>query len=455
MTKNVILINPPAPKEFGNLTRDGRCQSEESTWSVTFPASTLASIAGHIRQAGFKIKFVDCIGENISIHQLLLIVKKFKPDYAVINTATPSIESDLKVVRLIKDINSSTIIGVYGTMPSDLPNEIKKMEPLVDYCLRGDPETPALLMVQGKRPPLEVWVEKNLDNLATPAYDLMSAYFFPLTGERWVFLMDGKGCPYRCVYCVEPKISGRHARYKSAERIVEDIDFIVNKLNIHLFMFWDELFTLNKKRCLDICRLMIEKGLNKKCRWMATTRVDRVDEELLVLMKQAGCWMLAFGLESGDQNVLDIVKKDITLAQSRKTVKMAKRIGFKTLGHFIVGLPGSSPRSEAKSISFAKELDLDFVQFYTCTAFPGSELYEIAQKNKWLVVKDWGDIEQGNVNLTYPSFSAAEIHKWRRKAYTSFYFRPRFFYNFFRCLSLRALINIIPRGIKFTSWIIK
>lgn len=453
--KKVLCINPPAPEKFGRLTRDGRCQSEESTWSVPFPATTIVAIAGHVRQAGHQVELVDCIGEDIGWEELKLRIKKFKPDVVIINTATPSIYSDLKTAMLAKKINPKAKVAVFGTLPTDLPSEIKKIEPAVDYCLRGDPETPALMVTEGKRPPREIWREKDLNKLGMPAYDLLPKYYFPLNQKRWIWLIDGKGCPYRCIYCVEPKLSGRTARYKNPSVVVKEMDFVVNKLKIPTIMFWDELFTLNKKRCEEICRLIIKRGLNKRCLWMATTRVDKVDFELLSLMKKAGCWMVAFGLESGNQKVLDGVKKDITLSQARKAVAAAKKAGMKTLGHFIAGLPGSSPKTEAETIKFAKELDLDFAQFYTCTAFAGSELYEIALKKNWLSVPDWRGVEQGTANVGYPNFPASEIQKWRRKAYFSFYFRPRFFYNLIRCLSPQAILYLIPRGFKFINWMKK
>lgn len=450
--KKVLFINPPAPDEIGRLTRDGRCQSEEITWSVAFPATTIVSAAGHVREAGHEVKLIDCIGSNISWDKLKLEIEEFQPEVVIVNTATPSIYNDLEVVSVVKKINPKTKVAVYGTMPTDLPKEIKKIEPAVDYCLRGDPETPALMVVEGKKPPEDIWREKDLDELGMPAYDLMPPYFFPLTQERWLFLIDGKGCPYRCIYCVEPKISGRWARYKSPSAIIKEVEFIVEKLKISLFMFWDELFTLNRQRCEEICRLMIKKGLNKKCRWIVTTRADRVDLELLRLMKKAGCWMVAFGLESGNQKVLDTVKKDITLDQSRRAVLAAKEVGLKTVGHFIIGLLGSSPQTEAETINFAKKLDLDFAQFYTCTAFPGSELYDLAVKNRWISVSSWQGIEQGTANVGFPNFPSEEIQRWRRKAYFSFYFRPRFFYNFLRCLTPKAFLYIIPRGLRFISW---
>lgn len=450
--KKVLCVNPPPGEKIGKLSRDGRCQSEEGTWSVTFPPATLASVAGHIRSRGHQVKLIDCIGSNLGWNKLRSEVVSFQPDVTIINTVTPTIRSDLYVSRIVKEIDPLCLTAAYGTMPSSLPFEVKRMEPSLDFCIMGDAEAPALEIVEKGELFDGFWIEEDLDKLGMPAYELLPNYYFPLTQERWMFVIDGKGCPYNCIYCVEPKMSGRKARYKSLERVIQEVKFVVENMNVPLFMFWDELFTLNRDRTLKLCELLILEGLHKKCRWMITTRADRADLELFKAMRGAGCWMIAFGIESANQEVLDRVRKEITVEQCRAAVEAAKRAGLKTVAHFIIGLPGSSIETERQTINFAKRLGLDFAQFYTCTAFPGAELYELALKNKWLSVSDWEGIEQGTANISYPDFPAKEIQRLRRKAYREFYLRPKFFFNYVRCISLKALICMIPRVWKFIRW---
>jgi radical SAM superfamily enzyme YgiQ (UPF0313 family) len=453
--KKILCINPPAGKVIGKLSRDGRCQSEEGTWTETFPPTTLASIAGHIRSKNHIVKLIDCIGSNISWHNLKSQIKDFSPDVVIINTVTPTIKEDLNVARITKQISNSIITAAYGTMPSAMPQELKKWCPELDFSIRGDPETPALNIVEGRPLSRDIWIEEDLDSLGLPAYELLPTYQFPLNGKRWTFLIDGKGCPYRCIYCVEPVISKRKARYKSIPRVIEEIDCIVNKYHFPFFMFWDELFTLNIERSKEICEKIIKLGLNKKCQWMITTRVDKADKELFTLMKQAGCWMVVFGIESGNQKVLDSVKKDITLEQSRMAVNTAYLCGLKTVGHFIMGLPGSNVDADKDTIDFALSLPLNFAQFYCCTAFPGSELYDIAVKNGYLSVDSWDYIEQGTANIGYPHYNAQSIQHLRRAAYNKFYWRYIFFIRFLNCLSINGLIQLIPRGLRFIRWMKK
>jgi radical SAM superfamily enzyme YgiQ (UPF0313 family) len=453
--KKVLCINPPPGKTIGKLSRDGRCQSEEGTWTETFPPTTLASIAGHIRSKKHDVKLLDCIGSNISWVRLESQIKDFKPDVVIINTVTPTINEDLNVARITKQISSGIITAAYGTMPSAMPQELKKWCPELDFSIRGDPETPALSIVEGCLPPEDIWIEEDLDSLGIPAYELLPNYRFPLNNKSWTFLIDGKGCPYRCIYCVEPIISQRKARYKSIPRVMEEIDYVVNKYHFPYFMFWDELFTLNIERSKEICEQIIRHGLNKKCQWMITTRVDKADKELFTLMKKASCWMVVFGIESGNQNVLNNVKKDITLEQSRMAVNTAYVCSLKTVGHFIMGLPSSTAETDQDTINFALSLPLNFAQFYCCTAFPGSELYDIAVKNGYLSMDNWDHIEQGTANVSYPNYTAQNIQSMRRLAYHKFYWRFIFFLRFLKCFSINGMIQLIPRGLRFIKWIKK
>lgn len=453
--KRVLCVNPPAGSVIGKLSRDGRCQSEEGTWTETFPPTTLAAIAGHIRSRGHKVELIDCIGSNIGWELLKHKIKEFNPDAVIINTVTPTIKEDLDVARIAKGLSSHIVTAAYGTMPTAMPGELKEWCPELDFCIRGDPETPALNIVEGNKPLEDIWIEEDLNSLGIPAYELLPVYRFPLNDKRWTFLIDGKGCPYRCIYCVEPVISKRKARYKSIPRVIEEIEYIVDRCRFPYFMFWDELFTLNIERSKEICKQIMDKGLQKKCQWMITTRVDKADKELFTLMKKAGCWMVVFGVESGNQKVLDTVKKDITLEQSRQAVNMAYHCGLKTVGHFIMGLPGSSQEADMDTINFALSLPLNYAQFYCCTAFPGSELYDIAVEKGYISLDSWEYIEQGTANISYPDYSALHIQRMRRLAYNKFYWRPIFFIRFLSCLSLKAFIRLIPRGLRFIKWMNK
>ncbi|MBT3985312.1 radical SAM protein [archaeon] len=457
----VLVLNPPV--KGVKFSRDGRCQSEENTWLDTFPPTALISIAGAVREK-YNLKLIDCMGSDINYESCLELVKKFNPDFTIVNTSTPTIDTDVEVARRIKEKTNSKIMMYGEHVTSQTHKLFEKYPKIIDFAIRGEPETPIMKVLEGNLKAEGVatlthdggvWIEPNLDDLPFPAYDLLPRYKYPLSGEDWMFVRSGRGCPYECIYCVMPLLGARRTRYHSVDYMIKQMKWLANDLNIKTFMFWDELATLNKKRMIELCKKMKGIGLAKKCKWFCTTRVDLFDDELAKYMKMGGCTMITFGVESGSQKVLDFSKKGSTIEQARKSVKIARKHGFKTIGHFILGLPTSTEEDLQKTIDLSKELKLNFVQFYIATPFPGSEFFEMAKKNGWFVEDNWEKIEQGTVAVSYPDLSAETIQKYRRKAYRSFYMRPYAVYSLLTSISPRVLIKLPGYILKFFGWMKK
>ncbi len=460
VTMKVLILNPPT--EDVRFSRDGRCQSEENTWLDTFPPTTFASIAGVVREK-YPIKVIDCMGDKISFDKCMRMVEFFQPNFTIINTSTPTIVNDMNVAQAIKDRTGSKIIS-YGEHITARYEKMIEEFPQLDFAVLGEPETPIMSILSGKSEVKGVatrdfcggiWQEPDLDKLPFPAYDLLPAYQYPMTGEKWTFMRSGRGCPYRCTYCVMSMMSNRNVRYHSVDYMIKQINWLVHDLDIKLYMFWDELSTFDKQRMLDLCQKMINTGLHKKCKWFCTTRVDCFDDELAKWMSAAGCRMISFGVESGSQEVLNRNKKGIRIEQSINAVKSAKKYGLKTIGHFVVGLPGSTPESEKETIRLSKKLKLNFAQFYVATPFPGSEFYKDAVKEGWFVNKGWDKVEQGTVAVSYPGFSAEDIKRWKDKAYVNFYFRPYAVYSLLTNISLQRLLSVPKYVINFFGWMKK
>ena len=450
----VLVLNPPTANR--KYTREGRCQSEADTWLVNFPPSTLACIAGQVR-VKHETKLIDCIGSNISFDSCIRMVQDFKPEYTVINTSTPTIENDISIAEEIKKTTGSKII-IYGEHATANHENVLKND-AIDYCIRGEPETPIMHILEGnvKNPGIAfngfdggIWQEPNLDYLDIPAYDLMPPYYYPLSGNQWMFVRSGRGCPFNCIYCIVPLMSGRKTRYHSPEYMIKQFEFL-KKLNIKHWMLWDELATFDKQRMLNLCNL-IKSGDFKDCIWFCTNRVDVFDEDLAKSMSEAGCRMMAFGLESGSNEVLKHIGKRITTDKSEEAIRLCKKHGIRTVAHFILGLPGSNKESDMETLDFAKRINPDFVQFYIATPFPGSQLYTLAKENNWLTTEDWAKVEQGDVTISYPDYSAGQIHEMRRKAYKEFYFRPRTIINGLTAISPKAWLKFPTYAKTFLNW---
>jgi anaerobic magnesium-protoporphyrin IX monomethyl ester cyclase len=453
----VLLLNPPAP---GGQSRDGRCQTEGSAWLSAFPPTTFASIAGCVRQK-HELLILDCIGSGMQAEGALAAAKAFGPDFVILNTSTPTIDSDLLLAGGVRAATGAKITA-YGEYVSARRSELVAGG-RADYAICGEPETPIMNLLAGRPKSAGVafagwdgghWTEPDLDSLPFPAYDLLPPYSYPLTGERWMFVRTGRGCPHKCVFCVEPAISPR-PRHHSVGYLMRQFKWLRDVLGIGVFMFWEETATLDRAHMLRLCDAMVADGLAKRVKWMCTTRVDRFDDGLAAGMRAAGCVMVSFGFESGVQEVLDANCKGITLEQSRRAAESAKRNGLRTIGHFIIGLMGDTPERARRTGRFARELRLDFAQFYVATPFHSSEFRSIAVKNGWLLEGAGAGASQAAPLISYPDFTSGEMQKARREAYIRFYLRPGPVWSSIAARSPVKILSMPLQALSFSRWALR
>jgi len=458
----VLVLNPPV-KGTG-FTRDGRCQSNENAWLAAFPPEMLAGIAGTARENfHYNVKLIDCIGSKISFEKCLKLVTKYNPNFTVLNTSMPTFKGDMVIAKKIKRKTKSKLI-VYGEFVTSSYKEVLKKHKYINFVVRGEAGTPIIKILAGEAQKKkvagvvtrkyvgEIWQEPNLDKLPIPAYDLLPPYYYPLKGKRWVFMRLGRGCPYACKFCVAPTLSGRKVRYHSVDYMIKQIKFI-NRLNIYYFMLWHEIATFNKKYMLDLCKAMKRNNLHKKNHWACTTRVDHFYDELAKKMKEAGCFLISFGIESASQRVLDINNKQIKIQDSINAIKSANKYRIMSIGHFIIGLPGSTRKTIEESIRFSKKLKLSIAQFYTATPYRGSQLYAYAKKQGLLVEKKYKDMDQRASNLKYKHLSDKEIERLRKKAYVLFYLRPFAVWSLMKHINPKVFIKLPLLIKKFFKWI--
>lgn len=444
--KRILVLNPFLTKRF---SKDGRCQTEEGAWLDVFPPVMFPSIAGATREK-YKTMLLDCVGLKTPLNFFKEKIESFSPDLTVINTSTSSLPEDMEAGKIVKSLTDSEI-AVYGEHVAFDYKHILDEHSFVDYVIRGEAETPVLKILEGEIKNDGIctrdftgnfWREPDLDALPFPAYDLMPEYRFPLSNERWIFIRSGRGCPYECIFCIVPKFYGNALRLHSPEYMLKQIKWIVKKLKIKLGMFWDDTYTVNKERVIKICNQMIEENLNNEFKWMCTTRTDRIDEELIRKMKAAGCEMIAFGIESGNQTVLDTAKKHLKKEQIVDAIQLTKKYGIKSVGHFILGLPDSNVERDLETIRFAKQVKVDFAQFYSATPFSGSKLHEIVVKNQFINNGDFGTVQK-EVLMSYPHYSYTQIGLMRKLAYRNFYF------DFNTILSLITYKRFIKNPLNF------
>jgi len=453
------MLNPPFLSKF---SRNSRSPAVTKGGTLYYPI-WLSYATGVLERSEFDVKLLDAPAEGLNYKDVVKYVKEFSPDLIVVDTSTPSIMSDIKVADDLKN-TIKTFVTLVGTHVSALSEETLKSAKSVDAVARGEydytirdlaktlDEGGELKSVLGlsyrkgkkiihnpDRPSIE-----NLDELpfVTSVYKKylnIKDYFYSSANHPMVMIMTGRGCPFRCFFCNWPQVfHGRKYRLRSPENVVAEFEYILENLpEVREIGVEDDTLTADLGRARKICKLLIERGIAKKIKWWANVRVN-LDLKTMKLMKKAGCRLIIPGYESGVQEILDKSHKGITVEQSLKFAKNAKKAGLLVHGCFIIGLPGETKETVKKTIEFAKELDPDDAQFFPLIPYPGTEAYEWANKNNYLVTEDfskWSTPEgwHGCV-ISRPDLTNEEILELCNEAKVQFYLRPKFFFKTFRLM---------------------
>jgi anaerobic magnesium-protoporphyrin IX monomethyl ester cyclase len=244
------------------------------------------------------------------------------------------------------------------------------------------------VIINKPRAPIE-----NLNEIPFPARHLLplQKYKVNTTGLSQnlpiTTVITSRGCPNYCIFCDSHTIFGRRFRFRSAENIIAEIEDVIGKYGITQFDFVDDTFTMDKTRVMQFCNMIESKGI--KIKWICNARVNTVDFDILKRIKACGCVRVDFGVESGDQQVINNVRKGITLEQVRNAMKMSKAVGLKTMGFFMVGNPLDSKETINKTLKFIKEVDIDYPTFSLSTPYPGTELFQMAKQKGFIRHENW------------------------------------------------------------------
>lgn len=428
----IILFSPPY-REI-----DKRVDYHELGYSQ--PALGLAYISSFLKSRGHTVRLVDL--EFLKNETMITeIVKEEKPDFVGLICMTPLVGNVDRIAKIVKQINPKIKVVLGGLHPSAVPFETIKKD-FVDFVVVGEGEYTLLELLEKKslksikglvykkgkkviKNPLKPLIP-DIDNLPFPDYEQLplKKYSLPWFGEVLSIVLS-RGCPYECSFCGDKAIhKGVRRRYPKS--IVDELGYLVKRHGINSFMFVDDCFTFSKDYARRICKEVIKRNL--KIRWLCSARVDNLDEELLCLMKEAGCEQIGFGLESGDSEVL-MANKGVKLEDVEHAIKLTKKCGIECWGSFIIGLPYENKETIKKTIRLAKRLPLDYATFSIATPFPGTKLWEKASKEDGikLLTKDFSKFGlQDDPVIELPTVSAEELKNMFNKAYTSFYLRPEY-----------------------------
>ena len=475
--KAVLMIYPPV----GLFMRgEDRCQSEIDESSATAPRTPIdaISIAGVLKNKGIKFYFKDYTLEKQSWRDFRADLKKLNPDALIISTTNATILKDLLALKIAKKINHKIITIMKGALFFSIPKKILNLPEFkhLDIAIRKEADTiisdlvdalnkntsnidTSLSKVEGIiYQSKKGWVQtdlgeflKNLDELPLPNLAVCnnSLYINPDTGNMLTTIETSRGCPFSCYYCLTPIISGKIPRHKSPDRIVDEIGICVKKYKIKEFFFKADTFTINKKNVIQTCKEILKRKL--KISFVANSRTDTIDEEMIYWMKKAGCKIIAFGIECGTNRQKAQIKKGSKISDDLKAVALCKKHKIKTYGFFMIGFPNETTKDVEATIKFMFKLDCDFVELHIATPFIGTQLY--GQSKALGLISHEKEI-LGHSYFSSPAMgtkyiSAKKLKAIRKKALRKYHLRPK--YIFKKILSIKnlgQLKNYIKYGLR-------
>ncbi|MFH1966699.1 MAG: radical SAM protein [Patescibacteria group bacterium] len=414
------------------------------------PPLGLGYIASVLLNNGHQVEILDPSKEKLSLDEITEIIITKNPDVLGLSILTPRYNTSKELIAKVKEKAPQIKIIVGGAHISALP-EISIQDIKADYAAVGEGEYTLLELLehlQGNRklediPGLIYYQDgiiksnlrrpniENLDSIPFPAWHLMDPREYPPMPHQFFFkkypvapIMTTRGCPHICSFCAAESIWGRKYRTRSVKNIVDEIELLVTKYGVKEIHIEDDNFTLIKKHALDVCNEIIRRKLDIVWKCPNGVRADSLDDELLAKMKESGCYQLAFGIESGNQEILNSVNKHLDLKIIPEAVRRAKDAGLEVHGFFMIGFPNETFQTAMDTIRFSRSIGLDVANYATLAYLPGSALFREYIKNKKTDSIDWGSINyytpQATVGLT-----SDQLKKIQRKALLRFYFSPK------------------------------
>lgn len=435
----VLLVNP-VTRSNGKVLRVERCQQKVLSCVGLWPPITLLEIAMSLKYSKFNnIEIIDAQIEGLSFDNLLVKIALKSPDMIVVQATTPTIEDDVLLSKMIKQELNNIKVVLIGLHASVFSVELLKNN-FIDYVVMGEPEKVVMELAcycanfsidiksikgLGYKNRGEILINekdvshKNYDYPIMPDRSLIrnELYIMPLTGKPFTVIKVSRGCDFGCSFCTSNAYYGLGWKARSPGNIIEEIKDVQKNYKIDTFLFLSDTFNNNgfaEKLSLQI----IENNLD--IRWVCNSRVDLINERAANLMKKAGCMLVSLGVESYDEAVLRMNRKNIVRGSINKGIAILKNNGILTYGYFIFGLRGETKISILKTIIAAFFSKLDFAMFYSLTPFPGTDYFR--QDNN----VDWKEYFHGVSNIAeHMGIGKTAIRIYRYLSLLIFYARPK------------------------------
>lgn len=462
--QRVLCVVPPT----GKFIREDRCQTPISKLKTVAlrPPIDLMYAASSFEAAGCEVKLTDYPAEEYGWPEFEAEMKAFRPDALVLSITTPTLGRDLEAAVIAKRIDPQVVTMAKGAHFNTLDVKSLEDQPALDLVLRGEYEHTCRELGSGK-PWTEIagitWrdtagqivqnparaYEQNLETIPFPARHLTNnaLYTRPDSGAMQTTLITNRGCPFTCIYCLAQQVAGSKNRYRPVEDVVAEIRQCVEQFGIRSFLFRSDLFTQNKKWVVELCKAIIEAKL--EIDWACNSRVDTITAEAAEWMRKAGCWIVAMGVERGDQESLDKIEKKAKVDDAFRAVKILREAGIKSSAYILMGLPWDTKELIDRQIEFAKQLDPDFLEVFYVYPFPGTTLYKLCVAEG--LIKEGEIPPEGYADPTVNGLylSIDDFKRLRERALRQYYMRPKIIARTLKnARNPKELLNYVRKGVQ-------
>lgn len=431
----VLFVNPP------------QTASKYKFMGVIAPPLGIAYMAGVLQENNIDVEILDASAEDMDFKDVEKELLKRKPDLVALTALTPTIGRALETAQVVKETLPDSIVVMGGYHPTF--NFIETLEDEnVDIVIRGEGEYIMLNLVQALENQSSlhdvkgiVFEDKNskeivvnpeapliqdLDELPFPALNLlpMKKYRLLDMDTHMTTMITTRGCPMQCSFCSSAAMHGKKIRERSVENIVDEIEYLNTNYDTDTIAFMDDTFTLKKRKVMAICDEILKRNI--EIMWGCTSRVDTLDEKLLKKMKEAGCITIFIGVESADQQQLDNMCKNTTIAKIENAFKIAHKLKIRTIASVALGMPGDTKEIMNKTVKFVHKLKPNYAIYSLATPYPGTRFYKEAFEKNLIKIKDWSKYTLITPILETIDCSLNDMRKIQAKAFMKFYLRPHY-----------------------------
>ena len=470
--KNVCFINPPLTmtERYGVLSKAGS----------HLPPMALCSLAAVIRKVGAEVHIIDSPAIDYGIDDTVNEILYINPDLVGLTAATISINNAAGVARELKKRGFKNTIIIGGPHITALPESTLSEYPEFDFAAIGESEVTieeivkygvdenslkniAGLIIRSDNKIIRTSPRefiKDLDQLPLPAWDLLKN--FPqaysqsaMRSHRFpsACLITSRGCYGQCTFC-DTAVFGHNIRAFSAEYVIDMINDLITNYGIKDIAFYDDNFIVNSNRITKICNYIKQNKIDLT--WSCDARIDTVkSKEKLQMIKDAGCWQICYGIESGNQSILDIEKKNTKLNKIEEVVEWTAKVGIQVKGFFMMGHPLETKDTMRETIDFAKKLPLSNAHVTYVTPLPGTELYKTAHRYGTFDA-DWRKMNMWTPVFIPNGLTIDDLEEYKKLFFKEFYFRPKIVYNFVKQIhSIKQLSGLTKGFTTLVSSLIK